>query len=50
MKKLESTFVDSFGMPGDMPRLVRTAGLRVKGEWNPWTPGEREIKWTVGKR
>jgi hypothetical protein len=46
-KRLTEIFTNEF--PEEVPELVCTAALRVRGEWKRRNESEREVKWAVGK-
>ena len=48
-KRLTEIFMNEFGFPEEMPELVSTAALRVRGEWKRRNASDREVKWAVGK-
>jgi hypothetical protein len=48
-KRLTEVFTNGFGFAEEVPELVSTAALRVRGEWKRRNASDREIKWAVGK-
>jgi len=48
-KRLTEIFTNEFGFLEEVPELVSTAALRVRGEWKRRNSSDREVKWAVGK-